>query len=1061
MRAEQLVKAAGFLRRVGHDIGPLQEIGPAVALRWVTHPLIGFPRTRFEVWRRPSADKPSDRLFERADVGGGGVRIAGWGQGEMYVVHFDALPAAGAALVVQALDVNRRVIPGQRLTFNAPARGGFRSPGIAALRLTGNGSVANPLGTLQQELANRPDWRRIEVVGLPLRNSEIGPAYAAEPQGPEAPSLDGFDAALLRLELSRVLHQPLPATGVTDIPTPTWDAPAPDDYLKTLRDFTPALVRWIGNCLTGSDDRNPAQLQVLCETNETLPGIRQADVPGATPTAQPTQINLPTVGISMLAVGSDGDAATALGYGTLDFPPRRQISEPNVVFPPGTVQPAFDYMVTAPFVFPFIGSIELAALAQGRSLPEPAAGLQAARRQGNRPPGRDQPTTESVQVSWLLSQLPQSYGVLLSRSPGNSSILNSPRVVAGGFEPFIPIRPETVDGEMPLGARTNFTDSLAPAPLNGAASSRYMVIGRDVFGRWSPWRLVPHTATAPAVQVPGLLSALLKTNVAARVGRVVPASLEIELAWDWSDRSPDRIEIYGVFFIAASTTPPATPATTFPVAPGGPVVLRFDTAGNPFISSGHTGSVVHVAANPPDADRRRYRLTLQNVQCDFTSTAEVALAVWARGAELVRPTILSAAAGPHVARALDPIPPDPPTLSAIDLLWTALPDATGRARAVLRWATVPNATGYIVWEATETAVRHAVDPTAAPPSPGTTMLARAGALRGLITANATNQARSLIAFSRLYDRPISGTELEVVLSGAADTLYAYRVSAITSSNLESERSSSVALVAVPHRNTPGQPRLLVRPINGAGGGMDVIVVPGKGVAAAGFRVHRVRRASLATDMGMMGPPVIEPTASAWRTVSVPRNPRTTEADPGRAVLDPVPESWYAYHYRVVAIGAADPPNGGLPGESLPSAMASAVRPPSAPPLLDNLSIAIDAASTNRVITFRTDLPVRVSPVGAAEIALLRVAASSTIARMERMAVLRVSPGQVQQAARLTPIESPTQAQLDAMPEIVRDAPDTEGRCIFTVRLRADFTGGVLVVTDPLSRSTERPLPENL
>lgn len=1056
---DQVAKAADLLRKAGHELGPIQEIGPPIALRWVTRPLIGFPRTRFEVWRRPRSDKPSERLFETASVSAGGQTMVGWTQGEMYEVHFDALPDAGATLVVEALDLNSRVIPGQRLAFTTPARGGLRSPGIAALRLTGRGSIAGPLGALQLTLANEPDWRRIEVVGLPLLKSEIDPAlYDAEPQGPEAPTLDGYAAAALRLQISAILHQPLPPTGVADIPTPTWDAPDPDAYLKTLRDFTPALVAWIAKCLNDSEDSDPNRLQALCEVTEMLPGIRQADLPGATPGADPTEMNLPVVGVSMLAAGSDGDAATALGYGTLNFPPSRRLGDPQIVFPPGTVRIPFDYMVTAPFVFPFIGGLELAALAQPRPLPVPAAGLQASRRQGNRAPTRDQPVTESVQVSWQLSDLQQGYGVLLSRKPGGAVILNSPRVIAGGYDPFIPLRPETVDGEVPLGTRTSFTDPVAPVPVSGSATSRYMVIGRDVFGRWSPWRLVAHTASTPTVQVPGLFSARLTTNLAARVGRVVPASLEIELAWDWSDRSPDRIELYAAFFAISSSSPPATPATGFPLTTSGPVILRFDSVGNPFVAPGHTGSVVLVPSSPPDPERRRYRLTLQNVQCDFTVVGEVALAVWARGAEMVRPTILSDAAGPRVARAPDPIPPDPPALPPIDLLWTALPDATGRARAVLRWLSVPSATGYIVWEATETAVRHAVNPAASPPTPGTSMLARAGALRGLITANAVNQARSLVAFSRLRERPITATELELELSGAADTLYAYRVSAITGANVESERSLSVAVVAVPHRNTPGQPRLLLRVVAGPGGGIDVLVVPGKGVPAAGFRVHRVRRSSLAADVGMMGPAVIEPTASAWRSVSVPRGPRTADADPGRAVLDGVPESWYAYHYRVVAIGAADPPNGGLPGESLPSAMASAVRPSSAPPYLDDLTAITDTGATNRVVTFRSDLPVRESPVGQAGIALYDVAVSSASGRLQRVPLLRVRPDEVDQGAPLTPIEAPTAAQLAAMPEIVRGAPDAQGRCTYSVRMRADVANGIVVTTDPLTRSTERPLP---
>jgi hypothetical protein len=1044
--------ALEVLRSVQPDARGPDVAGVPVALRWVTIPFVGFPRTRFEVWRRARSQKPGTRLFDEDVVVGGTTLTPGWSVGEMYDVHFTATPDPGSTLEVAALDTHGHVIPGQRIGFAAAARGAFRSPGIAALRLSGNGTVGNVLGTEQNDFANQSGWERVQLVGLPFKTGEVGsPVYDPAPQGYEAASLDGLDAAHLRLEIARVMRMPLPPTGVPDIPTPAWEAPDPAAFLDRLRNTTPALVRLIESCLNQSDDTDLARLQVRFETDEVLPGIRQADLPGASPGADPTVMRLPVVGISMLAAGADGDAATALGYGTIDFAERRPLEEERLVVPPGTVRTSYDYMVTAPYVFPFIGTIELAALAQARPVPEPAVGLQTARRQGNRAPAPDQAVSESISVSWQLSQLPQGYGILVSRSPGSSAILNPPR---GGdaYDPFIPLRPQSVDGAPPVTARTSFTDPASPVPLAGSALSRYMIIGLDPFGRWSPWRGVSHTSTAPPVQVPGLLSAALQTNVAGRTGSLVPASLEVELAWDWSDRSPDRIELAGAF-VTPGAEPPSTPAGSVPFGPGGPVVLRFGTAGAPFIASGHAGTVSEIQQNPPDAERRRYRLTLTGVTCDYTSASEVAFAVWARGAELVRPAVLSAAAGPSVAKAPNPIPPDPPSLPAIDLLWTALPDATGRARAVLRWPAVPGAVGYMVWEATEVPLRQAVNPSAAPP-PAATVLARAGALRVLVTASAQSQARSLVAFSRLNERPLAATQLELALPGSADTLYAYRVSAITASTVESPRSSTVALVAVPRRIVPGRPRLLLRAVSG---GVDVIVLPGKGQPAAGYRVHRVRRDGLAADVGTMGPPVLDETATGWRNVSVPRRPRGSDADPGRAITDPVPESWYPYHYRVVALGAADPPNGGLPGESEASAMASIVRPPTAPPVLD--SIAATGNATNRVVSFRTNLPIRRSPVGTAEIAVVRLAAPAAGERLERAPVLVVVPDEVEQDAALTPLASPTAAQLAAMPEISRGAPDAQGRCTYTVRMRAEVKQGFVVVRDPLSRTVELAIPE--
>jgi len=1061
-QAGAALKAVEFQQRLQPGARRPDIPGVPIALRWITRPAFGFPRTRFDVWRRPRVERPGTKLFGGTLTTTGTPQQRGWAAGRMYEVQFDALPAPGAVLTVEALDVHWHVIPGQRIDFTAAARGAFRSPGIAALRVRGDGAVGSVVGTPQNQFANEPDWQRTQVVGLPFGTSEIGPPfYDPVPQGYEAPTLDALAAAVMRLGIARVLRMPLPATGVPDIPAPTWDGPDPAGFLKQLRDTSPSLVPLIGDCLANSDDTDPAKLQALYAVDAQLPGVQQAGIPGAPSGPDPATMRLPVVAVSMLSAGSDSETATALGYGTVDFPEQTQLPPTALVYPPGTVRTPFDYMVTAPFVLPDVGRLDLAALAQLQPDPVPVTGLQAARRQGNRAPAVDQPASEAVQLSWQLSTLAAGYGVLRSRKPFDAAILNSVRP-SGGFDPFIPQRPQAAGGEPLAGVRTAFTDPVSPVPISGAATSRYLVIALDVFARWSSWQLVPYVSTAPPAQVPGLVSASLSTSAAARVGRVVPGTLEVEVVWDWSDRSPDRIELLGAFVAPPDSVPPASAPTGVPFGPGGPAVIRFNTSGAPFIASGHAGGVAEVpppppppGVSPPDGDRRLYRVTLTGLSCDYTTADDVAFALWTLGAEAVRPAAPSAATGPRVAHAADPIPPDPPALPAIDLIWTALPDATGHARAMLRWTAVPGAK-YVIWEATETALRRAVDPTATAPSTPTTILARAGALRSLVTATTQSHARSMIAFSRINERPIDATEVEVVLPGSADTLYAYRVSAITASNVESDRtrSSAVALVAVPRVIVPGRPRLLAR---AAPAGTRLIVVPGKGSPATGFRLHRVRREGLAAEVGTMGPAVIAENASGWTAVSVPVSPTTTAgAEPGQAVVDPVPESWYPYYYRAVAVGQEDPGNGGLPGESEPSAVAAFVRPPAAGPALDNVTAA--ANTTNRVVSFRTDLPVRATPVGRAEVAIIGLAAPSPGARLERTPVIAVSPADVQQGS-LGLLVSPTPAQLAVMPEIRRSAPDAQGRCTYTVRFQASVGQGFVDVRDPLGRTLEQAIPE--
>src|SRR5690606_32541091 len=128
------------------------------------------------------------------------------------------------------------------------------------------------------------------------------------------------------------------------------------------------------------------------------------------------------------------------------------------------------------------------------------------------------------------------------------------------------------------------------------------------------------------------------------------------------------------------------------------------------------------------------------------------------------------------------------------------------------------------WQATETGLRAAMEPPAPPPDPADTLEDRAIALRTMLLDPAA-QARSMQTFIRLNTEPVSAPRFEVELSGASDIIYAFRVSAVSASNRESPRSDAVSLFAVPHRNTPGQPRLLLRPLRPTGG-IRVIALPG-------------------------------------------------------------------------------------------------------------------------------------------------------------------------------------------------------------------------------------------
>src|SRR5690606_28314922 len=99
----------------------------------------------------------------------------------------------------EAIDAHGRAIPGQRIVFNGPGTGAMRSPGIAALRLTGSGILHNFVGVTASSVAN-DKWDRIAVVGLPLKGGSLPPdTYDTDAkQGYEPPSHDGYQAAEIR-----------------------------------------------------------------------------------------------------------------------------------------------------------------------------------------------------------------------------------------------------------------------------------------------------------------------------------------------------------------------------------------------------------------------------------------------------------------------------------------------------------------------------------------------------------------------------------------------------------------------------------------------------------------------------------------------------------------------------------------------------------------------------------------------------------------------------------------------------------------------------------------------
>jgi hypothetical protein len=765
-----------------------------------------------------------------------------------------------------------------------------------------------------------------------------------------------------------------------------------------------------------------------------------------------------------------------------------------VLLPPADNYGGFDYMVSAPFTIPPGFTFTLAALATGQLPVEAPVALQSAVSQVHAPLERDQAISAAIRVSWQASSAPQGYGILVSRAPNQSQVLNEKRAAAvDGYDAFIGLPPSNPDTNSPPDQQNPaFSDLTCSLPLAAPpVTSRYLVAAQDVFGQWSNWVETDTTLSPAPVTKPGLISAafLYQANPGSPPSPIVAATLRIDFGWNWQDRAPGSIRFTGQFVPAPATS--LVPAylggfaTTSSGPIGAPVILTFDYSGSdpdtvepatviPTVTSGQTtnGPVTILGSGSPptvaNPEQLQYRVELTGIELDFSVANELDFLVYATATEVVQPGVWSdpidqptsnATTSPppaplligKIVRAINPNPPTitfaPPPIS-----WTALPDAAGAARGILRWQPDPTALGYFVWEATESALLHLLPPgtgTADPPA-GTSIPTRAIALKNLLD---TYQDASLQGFARLTEQPISGSETEITLPGSAQTLYVFRISAIGQNNVESARSASVAIFGVPHRNVPGTPRIMLRTESGSPAGVRVIVLPTSSNAPpAGYRLFRVRNQTLSQNGLTMGPAKYDEHSALWQNYSG----TTLQGSPlnGVSLLDTAAlPSWFPYYYRATAIGEDDPANGVHAAESAFSIVQAGYVLPAQPPLITSFSVALSPAKTAALITVATDLPSEnLSPVGGkALVELLQLnPLTSPAGPLTLQSQYAIAPHLIAPGTLALPLLPPSSVQL------ARSATDASGRWTLYMLIPyspAEEGSFVLRLTDPLARQS--------
>lgn len=1086
-----------------------------VALRWVTHPELGFPRQPFTLYRRQAnySGMPVNNLISSGSQAVVSRRDFAFSE-EMYVLAVGFTVNPGQFLRLTPL--GRGTIELRSNTHESTTSGIIilKAPFITGLRCEGMGSITQLSAVPMQNVLMASDWQPVQQVGLPFKTGEVaGQGYAGNPQGFLPGGLmNAKDAALVRLQLGEWLFTPPPPVSLADalVPDVKWVHPEPDRYLNMLFNGPDSQLSMIQECLEKCDDfsfdRNDRQPAFIRKTM--VPGIHQPGISGSSTTAE---ADIPVVAQSMLSVSSESPAALALGYGTYDF------VSPRMMFGTGrefTHMAAasntsvnaqyfgYDYMVSGQFVIrpygkipiPFLDEVsklvEFCALSDDRGGPVNPQQLEALGLQMNRPVSVDKPWSEAVKLRWKEPRISHGYAIVASYEPSHSVVINEPYDfnTDSHHSIYVPSNQQFSDQIDPSDSgKTVYVLPQEPVPLYGTSLHKYFVAGWDVFGRWSPWVRKLHTAVAPPPQQPGIMGVRLylplgqDTPGLSPSNPLVPATLEVDFSWDWNDRSPARIEIGGRFFNAGVSSPPsahpvalalAAADTTTPVA-----IITFDHTDQDAVPVSSLGTVSLVVSNDPpgsgsptpgalddpSVNLRRYRLVISNVICTFTGSSpyEVAYAVYIRGLEFIRQPIneFSNWSGGFVSRLADPRPPAVTVLPATVQI-ASLPDATKISRGTLSWPAAYGALAYHIWEASETAVRVALDQKLKQDFPADTSkhllpltdshVDRATQLRDLLAQPVYNDLCQK-AFSRLTKEPVQGLKYQLELPGSSQVLHLYRVSSVNSANIESGRSNVVFFV-VPRLAKPTRPILQVRtyrknaPSDPEGEGMEVKVLQPLGELPLGYELYRIRKIITGSDSGMKGLPVMLSNAPGWSpaTMAMPDGKQYH----GKRILDlGITRSWKPLVYQAVAIGQPDPARALLRGESEASNTEIVYLPPATPPLA--LVTAMTKNSLASLFTISTNAPFDRVDLGTTLLELFRIDSQGNRTLLTRI------PADSTNRITTMPVLAANASELAAWPLICHMPMDpVTALTVCYIGIEGSSVQVILRITDPLNRTSE-------
>jgi hypothetical protein len=697
----------------------------------------------------------------------------------------------------------------------------------------------------------------------------------------------------------------------------------------------------------------------------------------------------------------------------------------------------------------------------------PVTGLAAEREGIVRPLARDGPWRETVRLRWdhveasVALGRPSGAGIARFDPAGGplSESLLTPRD-SGGWRTLVPTRAPSPPNSPPAD-HDRAVDPAIEIPLgSGGHTLGYAVAVHDVFGVWSPWEDTTHTGAEPDPPSPRILGVRLDTSYV--VFTQCPSTIEVQFALDWSDRTPERADLFLLLFPAASSgaVPPITTPTAAtppgcsradltigfagddPVAAGGEDVRCLDVAGEQEVTPG-----------PAQSDEaRRYVVSFSGPILDYAATPYWGLAVWAQEQAAVLPTPgpISPPLGPALAYAGSPVPPavpPPPPLPGVPV--GSAPDAQGHSHVRVAW-TAPggDVARFVIWEVAETALRTAAG-LPARAAEGTVPGQRLLDLRAAFNGLSSTEQRAV--FRRAAEAAATAREKDVALQRGSTDIHLFAVTAVSRTNVESgwpSDATHLRAFMAPRIRAPAAPSLVPSFVPAGGGGvqlqLDVSAI--SEIPVERFLLFSTRSEVAARSAETMGPPFAEVVATATTDPPTPTGALRYEG----AWTGPVPESWQPTRFRAVAMPIAEVPVEAVRGVPSPgSAQVPVQVPPSTPPDLDVL-VADDwgPGGIGVVVRTSTSAPVPPTPFGPH---VLRVAVEPSGGGAALFTPVAVDLDDVP----IPPSTPPAGA--DAGPVVVREAA-TAGRTPLAVWFQrpavTDPVRVTLWLADPLGKVTE-------